>query len=217
VTPLILIALLVLPLLTASRAPAAGPPEALQLIDRLEERMSQCRDYQYLVNSFERKGDQKENRSYRLFVKDARQVRVKVTDGRGKGSEAALDAKGRLRGRKGGLLKPFVQTLKPDDSRIRSLRGTPFWDCACHNFLKELRARATQPGARCAVEPDKEQPGQLLLVVDRAGGTHERYWIDTHQMHVVKGEVFEGDLLIQEFCIHDLKENVGLNDDFFSF
>src|SRR3954453_5171867 len=72
-TPPIVIALLVLPLLSASRAPAAGPPEALQLIDRLQERMSQCRDYQYLVDSFERKGDQKEKRSYRLFVKDSRQ------------------------------------------------------------------------------------------------------------------------------------------------
>ena len=72
-------------------APAgAGSHEALQLIDRLQERVSQCHDYQYLVQSFERKGEKKEERSYRLFAKDEKLVRIKVVGGRGKGSEATL-------------------------------------------------------------------------------------------------------------------------------
>jgi hypothetical protein len=209
--------ILFLSLLTVGGAAAAGTPEALQWVDRLQERLSQCHDYQYLVCSFERRGEQKESRSYRLFAKDSRLVRIRVVDGRGKGSEATLDPKGRVRGRKGGLLKPFAQTLKPDDDRLRSLRGTPFWDCACHNFLKELRARMTLPGTHCEIEPDRDQPAQLLLTVERPGAARERYWIDTHQMHIVRGETFEGDLLVQEFSIRELKENVGLNDDFFSF
>jgi outer membrane lipoprotein-sorting protein len=199
-------------------APAtAGSHEALQLIDRLQERVSQCHDYQYLVNSFERRGEKKEERSYRLFAKDEKLVRIKVVRGRGKGSEATLDSKGRVRGRKGGLMKPFAQTLKANDDRVRSLRGTPFWEAACHNFLKNLRARATAPGTQCDVEADKEQPGQLVLTMRRGGAACERYWIDSRQMHLVRGELFEGDVLVQEFCIRELKENVGLNDDFFSF
>src|SRR5438552_291670 len=77
--PLLLGALLgvLLPLAAAGRA-AASTPEALQLLDRLEERIAQFKDYQFLVSSFERKGDQREQRCYRLFVKDQRMVRIKV-------------------------------------------------------------------------------------------------------------------------------------------
>jgi outer membrane lipoprotein-sorting protein len=210
ITGILLAALLMSPAM-------AGSHEALQLIDRLQERVSQCHDYQYLVNSFERKGEKKEERSYRLFAKDEKLVRIKVVGGRGKGSEATVDSKGRVRGRKSGLLKSFPQTLKPTDSRVRSLRGLPFWEAACHNFLKNLRARATAPGTQCDVETDKEQPGQLVLTLRRSGAPCERYWIDSRQMHVVRGELFEGDVVVQEFCIRELKENVGLKDDFFSF
>jgi outer membrane lipoprotein-sorting protein len=215
------LAALVLLLLLALSLPCPATnnsmAEALQWIDRLQERLAHCRDYQCLVTSYERKGCKQEERSYRLFVKDSRLVRVKVTDGRGKGSEAVLEADGRIRGRKGGLLKNFAQTLKPDDDRIRSLRGTPFWNAACHNFLKELRVRLTQPGTQCELEPDTEQVGRLLLVVNRPGSTREKYWIDPQKMHVMKGEVYEEGLLVQEFAIREVKENLGLNDDFFSF
>jgi outer membrane lipoprotein-sorting protein len=203
--------------LIAGQTSAGGTHEALQLIDRMQDRLSQCRDYQYVMSSIERKGNREEKRSYRMFVKDERLVRIKVVEGRGKGSEAAVDAKGRVRGRKGGLLKPFAQTLKPTDDRIRSLRGTPFWEAACHNFLKELRARIGEPGTQCDLQPDREQPGHVVLTVSRNGVTRERYWIDTHGLHMVKGELFEGDLQVQEFCIRDVKQNVGLDDDFFSF
>jgi hypothetical protein len=204
-------------LTAAGRAWAGGTAEALQWIDRLQDRLRECRDYECLIQSYERQGKRQEDRCYRLYVKDARMVRVKVLGGRGKGSEAALDARGRLRGRKGGLLKPFAQTLKPDDERVRSLRGTPFWECACHNFLKALRVRVAEPGAQAEIEPDREQPGRLVLTLRPAGGTRERYWIDPQQMRVVKGEVFEGELLIQEFSIREVRENMGLNDAFFSF
>ena len=42
-------------------------------------------------------------------------VRIRVLQGRGKGSEAVMDARGRVRARKSGLLKPFARTLRPDD------------------------------------------------------------------------------------------------------
>src|SRR5438270_760205 len=78
---------------------------------------------------------------------------------------AAVDARGRVRGRRGGLLKAFAETLKPEDRRIRSLRGVPFWEAACHNFLKDLRLRIAEPGTQSEVEPDPEQPGRLVLIL----------------------------------------------------
>jgi outer membrane lipoprotein-sorting protein len=209
--------LLILCLLAAGRAVVADAPDALRLIDRLQERLAQCHDYQYVIRSFERDGNRQETRSYRLFVKDCRLVRIKVVEGRGKGSEAVVDAQGRVRGRRGGLLKPFAETLKPEDHRIRSLRGTPFWEAACHNFLKDLRLRVTDPGTHSDVEPDPDEPSRLLLCLKRPPNTCEKYWIDPRQMQLVRGELFEGDVLVQEFSINEIKENVGLSDGFFSF
>jgi outer membrane lipoprotein-sorting protein len=203
--------------LTVCRVAAGDAAEAVHLVDRMENRLLQCRDYQYLLTSYERKGDRQEERTYRFYVKDARLVRIKVVAGRGKGSEAILDAQGRVWGRKGGLLKAFPRTLSPDDRRICSLCGAPFWDAACHNYLKALRARMAQAGMQCEVGPDREQPGLLLLEVQRSDAPREKYWIDPQLLHIVKGEVFEGDVLVRRFAVSEIKENVGLRDTFFSF
>src|SRR6266571_1267684 len=149
-------------LLARLLALAASPGQhAAELIDALQAHLAHCQDYQYDVTSYERKGNQKEERSYRFFVKGTRLVRIRVLQGRGKGSEAVMDARGRVRARKSGLLKPFVRTLRPDDPRVCSLRGTPFWEAACANYLKALRVRVTQPGTECELAPDPDQPALM--------------------------------------------------------
>jgi outer membrane lipoprotein-sorting protein len=198
-------------------ATSAAADRAVDLIEQLQARAAHRQDYQYDVTLYERKGEQQEERRCRFFVKGTRLVRIRVLEGRGKGSEAVRDAQGRVRARKGGLLKAFVRTLRPDDPRVCSLRGTPFWEAACPNFLKALQARVTQPGTECEVGPDPEQPGLILMTLHRPGGIRERYWIDAQEMHLVKGEVFEGELLVHRSTISDIRENVGLSDSFFSF
>ena len=51
----------------------------------------------------------------------------------------------------------------------------------------------------------------------RPGATQAKYWIDPQQLRVIRGQVFENDVLVREFSIQEVKENVGLSDDFFSF
>jgi hypothetical protein len=207
------LALLLAPFL----ATTAAADRAVDLIEQLQARVAHCQDYQYDVTIYERKGEQQEERRCRFFVMGTRLVRVRVLKGRDKGSEAVRDAQGQVRARKGGLLKSFVRTLGPDDPRVCSLRGTPFWEAACPSFLKALRARVTQPGTECELAPDTEQPGLILMTLHRPGGIRERYWIDAEEKHLIKGEVFEGDLLVHRSTISDIRENVGLSDTFFSF
>jgi len=209
----VLLALALSPLL----ASAAGAGQAVELLDELQAHLARCQDFRYEVACFERKGDQQEERRSRFFVKGERLVRVRVLQGRDRGSEAVLDPQSRVRARKGGLLRSLARTLRPDDSRVCSLRGTPFWEAAYPHFLKALRARAAQPGVECDVRPDRNESGLILVTLRRPGKIHERYWIDAQQRHLVKGEVFEDDLLVQRFTISDIQENVGLNDRFFSF
>jgi outer membrane lipoprotein-sorting protein len=212
-----LIALLPALLLAPGHVSAADSGEALRLVERLQSRLASCRDYQYRINGYERRGDREEERSFRLYVKDGRLVRIHVIAGRGRGSEAVLNARGQVRARKGGMLKAFARTLSPDDRRVCSLRGVPFWDAVCHNFLRELERRMNRPGAFSQVGTDRERPGTLLLSLQLPAGTRERYWIDPKLMHVVWGEVYEGDILVQRFEIADIRENTGLSDSFFSF
>src|SRR5262245_31267494 len=79
--------LLILGMALAAEPDAMSP---MQVVDRLQERIARCRDYQYEVVSYERLGSREERRNYRLFVKDCRLVRVRITSGRGKGSEAVI-------------------------------------------------------------------------------------------------------------------------------
>jgi hypothetical protein len=186
-------------------------------VERLQEKIAECVDYQYQISCYERKGNREEQRTFMLFAKQARLVRIKITAGRGKGSEAVLDAKGRVRGRKGGLLKPFAQTLSPDDRRICSLRGMAFWDAAAHRFLSALRARMEQPGNQCEIGPATDRPEWLLLVLNCPGGNREQYWIDPQELVLMKGELYEDGLLVHRFAISGVRVNVGLKDSFFSF
>lgn len=204
-------------LLGIAMAAASEGMDPLRVIERLQERIAACRDYQYEVVSYERLGAREERRSYRLFVKDSRLVRVRVTAGRGKGSEAAIDGKGRIRGRESGLLKSFDRGLKPEDRRLRSLRGQPFWECAAHNFLPSLRQRMTRPGVQCSLEKATDEPGHLVLEVRQPNSNWERYWIETPALRLARGEVGEGGQIVSRFEIRDLRENVGLTDGFFSF
>src|ERR1051325_3235980 len=75
--------LLLAPLL----APTAASDRAVDLIEALQARVAHCQDYQYMVSCYERKGDQQEERQSRFFVKGNRLVRVRILQGRGKGSE----------------------------------------------------------------------------------------------------------------------------------
>ena len=198
-------------------ATPSSTDRAVDLIGKLQEHVAHCQDFQYDVTCYERKGKQQEERSCRFFVKGDRLVRVRVLEGRGKGSEAVMNAEGRVRARKSGLFHPFVRTLRPDDPRIRSLRGSPFWEAACPNFLKALRLRVTQPENECDMAPDPEQPALSVMTLHGPGGVQERYWFDAQGMHLIKGLEFEGDLLIHRFAIANIRENVGLSDSFFSF
>jgi outer membrane lipoprotein-sorting protein len=200
--------------LTGGTAPELEP---LQCLDCLQERIAQCKDYQYRVTCYEREGTREEERTYNLFAKDARMVRIKVTSGRGRGSEALLDARGRVWGRKGGLLKPFVQSLSMEDRRVRSLRGTAFWESAAHNYLRALRERIAHPDVRCTIERDAERPGTLRLIVNQPGEKREDYWIDAEPLRLRQGEIRESGQLVVRFTLQDMRENVGLSDGFFCF
>jgi outer membrane lipoprotein-sorting protein len=204
-------------LLAPIRGAAAGTSRAVELIEALQEHVARCQDYEYDLASYERKGDQQEEQCCRFFGKGDRLVRVRVLQGRGRGSEAVMDAEGRVRARKGGLLKPFARTLRPDDPRVCDLRGMPFWEAACPHYLQALRLQVAQPGSECELGRDPAQPALVVLTLHRPGGIQEWYWIDPQGMHLVRGVELESGLLVHRFAVANIRENAGLSDSFFAF
>jgi hypothetical protein len=93
-------------------APTASPERRVDLIEALQEHVARCQDYQYDLTLYERKGNQQEERRCRFFVKGNRLVRIRVLQGRDKGSEAVMDVRGRVRARKRGLLKSCDPTTR---------------------------------------------------------------------------------------------------------
>jgi outer membrane lipoprotein-sorting protein len=204
-------------LLAPARGTTASSVRAGELIEALQEHAAHCQDYQYDLASYERKGNQQEEQCCRFFGKGDRLVRVRVLQGRGRGSEAVMDAEGRVRARKGGLLKAFTRTLRPDDPRVSDLCGRPFWEAACPNYLQTLRQRVTQPGSECELGRDPQQPALVVLTLRQPSGIQEQYWIDPQGMHLVRGLELEGGLLVHRFTVSNIRENAGLSDSFFSF
>jgi outer membrane lipoprotein-sorting protein len=196
---------------------AADTNEGLRLLDSLRQRLDQANDYQCVATSYVRRGDREQERTYRLSVKDERMVRLKIVSGPGAGSEVTRDASGRIRGRRGGLLKSFAQTMQPDDPRLRCLDGTPFWEATGEQILRNLRQAAAQPGTRCEVRPATDAPGLVTMCLCQPGAAERKVWIDPRQCCVTRLEEYQGGALVRHLTVQELHTNVGLRDDYFSF
>ncbi|MEO0254350.1 MAG: hypothetical protein ABIN20_02870 [candidate division WOR-3 bacterium] len=92
-------------------------------------------------NTFQKKGDKIEEASYFVYFKKPLWTRLKVLKGKNKDSEAMYNPeKNIVRGRKGGLIKGIVLTLKPDDGRVVSIRGFKTYDAGISGvYLRFLK------------------------------------------------------------------------------
>src|SRR5947208_5705589 len=104
---------------------AALSPSAIS--DRLRERFARITDYECVMRTETRAGSRKEAAAFQVWYRKPGLFRLRVLKGRHHGSELALGTDGTLRGRRGGLLRPFSRRLSRSDPSLRSLRGQPAW------------------------------------------------------------------------------------------
>jgi outer membrane lipoprotein-sorting protein len=197
--------------------PAAGPT-ADEVVSRAEQQFAGLTDYECLSEMEAHQGERQESGRYHLWFKKPRMLRVRVTGGRNRGSEVAIDSGGAIRGRKGGLLKPFVMRLKPTDRRLKSIRGVPVTEFYWGAFYEKLRRRASLAGAQLSLEPHlrPEAPFEVVLTYRDAGKSmREVYGIDPRLWVMVEGEVFEDGTRVDHVTFQDIRLNTGVAESWF--
>ncbi len=212
---------LVVPLLTGARlaraaAPAPTSPE--ELMRRVEARFRAIEDYQCLADLECRLGEKSESGSYQIWFKQPQCLRVKVLRGRSRGSDVVVDEQGKISGRKGGLLKPFVIRLRPDDSRIRSLTGMPLTQFDLGKFCRRFWEQSGRPDARTQLTPARgggdSHEVSLTYAADGAR-MREIYRIDPFTLSVQEAEIYRDNVRTDRVVFRDIRFNTGVRDGFF--
>jgi outer membrane lipoprotein-sorting protein len=94
------------------------------IIEKCKIKWDAIETYTCTYESYQKKGKEEDKRTYFVEFKKPLWIRLKVLKGKDRGSEVMYNPeKDIVRGRKGGLLRGIVLTLKPDDKKVVSLRG----------------------------------------------------------------------------------------------
>lgn len=210
-----LVALLLFAMAPFGAAEELRPDDVLR---RAEERFAGLTDYECLAEADTTAGENRNTGTYRIWFKKPHLLRIQVLRGRNRGSTVAQGPDGQFRGRKGGLLKPFVVRLKSDDSRLRSIRDMPVADIDWGTFYRKCRERMARPGARTelATRAGADAPYQLILRYHDAGkAVREHYWIDAKLWGMVGGDMFEDDQRVDHISFSEIRLDTGVADGWF--
>jgi outer membrane lipoprotein-sorting protein len=205
-------------LFAAAKVPAAEADRASEILDRAESRFRSITDYECVIDYDCRLPDRAESKTFRVWYRQPNLLRVRVLRGPNKGSEVALDENGRYRGRKGGLLRPIVVSLKPTDKRLQGIRGKSITEFNVGTIYQRCRARASQGSAELQVARTAEEPGTKGVVLSYAENgrrVQETYRFDPSTWFLSSCTVVENGNLIESFDVQQLKVNSGLDENWF--
>lgn len=204
--------------LNAGAAPGGDPDTPNEILNKAEERLRSLTDYRCFAEGQASLGEKRDGGSYRVWFRNPCLARIKVVSGRSKGSEIAVDDKGQVRARKGGLLKPFVVKMKPNDRRLLSIRGISICEITWPAFYKRWRQTASLPGAKTTVAPraSREAPYEVVISFERDGKPcREHYRVDPRLWVLTEAEMWENGQRVDQIRFSEVSLNTGVEEDFF--
>jgi outer membrane lipoprotein-sorting protein len=209
-----LLVVLVAPVRTVS---AADPLTADEVIHRAEERFRQLTDYDCLADTDSRAGKKTASGTYHLWFKKPEMVRIRVIQGGHRGSEVAVDRDGKVRGREGGLLKPFVVGLSKTDGRLQSIRGVSITQLDWGTFYHGYHEAAAHAGAHVTLAPPGSSGAYDVTVTYAQDGKRMRevYRVDSARWVLLEANVFEDEVRVDHILFRDIKLDTGLEDRWF--
>jgi len=206
---------LVLLVLAGMRARAAEPLAPEGVMERGEKQFRSLEDYQCVAEVQSNLGKRVETGAVEFTFKQPRMLRLKVIRGKRKGSEVAVDSRGQIRGRQGGLFKSIVKRMKADDPRLLTIRGTSMMSLDWGSFFAKYHAGTRAPGARVTLAPraDPDSPYEVVLTYPRLGRSiREVYTLDSDRWIIIEGAVYEDAARVEHVVFRDVKLNTGVAD-----
>jgi outer membrane lipoprotein-sorting protein len=205
----------------ASGSGAAEPLTPAAVKGRLQARLDGLTDYQCVLRTETKSGTRVERGEFQLWYRRPGYLRLRVVEGRRRGSEFVMGVDGTLRGRHGGLLRAFSRRLSRGDPSLRSLRGQPAWELDFGSFLRAMEERMSQPGSRSILHPAGGGDPEVILEVryrSPGGEALRDIWgIDPRDWLLRRGDVFEGDQRVDHVEFTNIRTDVGLKESWFRF
>src|SRR3954453_18667730 len=94
--------------LAAGTVGAAGPSTPMEVVSRLESHFAGVKDYECIMDEEEHNGSETTSGTYHIWFMKPDLFKLKVEQGRHRGSEIALTPSGKVRARPGGALGHVV-------------------------------------------------------------------------------------------------------------
>ncbi len=208
----------------AATAPAAITPDpgktAEQILADFKASLATFKTYHCKFESFNRVGEKSDQKLLEIWFKQPGQVRSLVLKGDNEGGLATRDAKGALRGRKGGVLSLVTLNLKEDDERLRGIRGKKFYDAAWDMILKDFTSRI-EKGWKLERLPDEKVAGELCYVIATTGtetrskDTGDRLHISPKTGALIQRTEYQGTTKVSGSLYTEIKLNPPLADELF--
>jgi hypothetical protein len=201
-------------------APGELTPDVVA--ERLQQRFDRMQDYVCLIQSETRAATRVEAMTFRLWFRKPRLLRLRVLHGRREGSELIVDTSGVLRGRRGGILRPFSRRLDRSDPSLRSLRGQPAWELDFGSFLLAMRARMALSGSVSTVSRATGSDPHLYLEVRYRPSPSDHplrdvWGIDPREWLLTSGDVFDGEVRVDHIEISEIHVDTGIKESWFHF
>jgi outer membrane lipoprotein-sorting protein len=205
-----------LPLLTMPGVHAAKAPSAGDVLRQAEERFQSMNDYVCIANSENYRKDPPSHGSYKIWHKKPRLLRIQVLKGGNRGSALAVDENGKIRGRKGGILKAIVVRLSRNDDRLKNWRGGSALDMDWGSFYRNLRARAGRPGGKMALSPQSGGDYEIVATYPENGRKfRDTCRIDGQTLYLEESATYVDGKLADRVTFHDVEVDTGVDNKTF--
>lgn len=185
-----------------------------EVMARAERRFEALQDYQCRVVLESRLGARTETGSCEFWFRKPRMLRAKITEGKRRGSEVAVDGLGKIRGHRSGLFKGVVKTLKPTDTRLRTIRGSSLLNLGWGSFFQKYHQAELRPSARVILAHRGASASSPYVVqvsyADQGKRVKETYSVDPQRWVIVEGELEEDGLRVEHLVFQDVKLDTGV-------
>lgn len=170
--------------------------------------------------SFNRRDDLSNEKLMEFWYEEPLRARSLVLEGDNLGGVVTINAEGKLRGKKGGVLGLLVLNLEPTDERIKGLRGKLFYEGSWHRIERDFDRRV-KAGWKMERKQDRKLAGDPCYVIAIEGKeetskiTRDVLLIDQKTGAMRQRLEFEGKVKVSDSIFTDIVINPTLDASLF--